>query len=224
MATRYALYSPIETLRMAITFEGGLAYPARYNIAPGQPIAILRLRPGLEASGRREMALVRWGLVPHWVKQPDSFGTLLTARAETACEKPSFRVPMRHRRCLIPADGWYVWRGRAGRRTAAFVRPPGGAPLLLAGLWDHWAGAEGSEVETAALLTAHHGDGGHAPICLEGSTAEAWLDVRGTSETVAGGLLAAAARQAAPFVERSIGPAINNPAADGPHLLAPPEA
>ena len=79
------------------------------------------------------MALVRWGLIPSWVKDPRAFKMLINARAETAAEKPSFRGAMRHRRCLVPIDGFYEWSGAPGAKQPHLVRPRGGGPMALAG-------------------------------------------------------------------------------------------
>ena len=167
---------------------------------------------------------MRWGLIPHWVKDPREFATLVTARAETALEKASFKTPMRHRRCIVPANAWYAWRGKSGEKQAYLVRPREPATLALAGLWEHWLGRDGSEMETLAIVTVPAGPDLCAtdermPAVLSGEAIDAWLDVRGTTEVEAaellrplpGGVLAAMA----------IRSAINNPDAEGPELQTP---
>ena len=104
--------------------------------------------------GEREFVLVRWGLIPPWVKDPRAFSTLINARAEGATTKPSFRGAMRHKRCLIPADGFYEWSGGSqAQRAPHLVRRRDGGPMALAGLYENWLGADGSEIETMAILT-----------------------------------------------------------------------
>ncbi len=221
MCTRFYLTAPIEALRTQFAADGGIAHPARYNIAPTHPVVIVRLRPGIEASGRREVTLVRWGLIPHWVKDPREFATLVTARAETVLEKPSYKTPMRHRRCIVPADGWYAWHGKPGDKQAYMLRAKAAdaPPLALAGLWDHWLGADGSEMETLAILTVParpevvRAIDGRMPVLLSGAAINAWLDVRGTREVEALEVLRAAEP---PAIEaRAIRSAVNNPDAEG---------
>ncbi|MCA3554540.1 SOS response-associated peptidase, partial [Aestuariivirga sp.] len=118
-------------------------FPPRAHVAPGQPIAVVRMD-----NGARHFALVRWGFIPSWVRQVKPGKPLINARGETVMEKPSFRSAMRRRRCLVPADGYYEWSGAEGRKTPFFVQRPDKGLFALAGLWEHWMGADGSELET----------------------------------------------------------------------------
>jgi putative SOS response-associated peptidase YedK len=197
MTSRFALTTPIETLRLRFGFAGGMPYPPRYRIAPTEPVAVVRLRPGIEASGARELALVRWGLIPHWAKDPGDFATLVTARAETVLEKPSFKIPMRHRRCVVPADAFYQWSGKPKSKVAHMVKARDQSILAIAALWDHWLGRDGSEIDTLALVTvpANGALGGlseRMPALLSPDAGDAWLDVRGTSQDSAARLLQSA--------------------------------
>lgn len=226
MCTRFYLTAPIELLRVQFAARGGIPHPPRFNISPTQPVVIVRLQPGMEATRTRELALVRWGLLPHWVKQPAEFGTLMTARAETAAEKPSFKVPMRHRRCIVPANGWYAWRGKTGAKRAFMIRParPDGPPLAFAALWEHWLGPEGSEMETMAVVTVPAGPDVEAvdermPALLEGSAIDAWLDARATAPEQATALLRPA--PAGTVLAEPITDAINNPTAEGAQVQMP---
>ena len=97
-------------------------FPPRYNIAPTQPVGIIRTG----YSGEREFALVRWGLIPDWVKDPGEFTTLINARAETLQQKPSFRNALKYRRCLFPIDGFYEWSGNKGNRQPHYISSKGG--------------------------------------------------------------------------------------------------
>ena len=180
MCTRYSLTSPVEAVRSYFRADGVGAYPARYNIAPTQPVLIVRAAQ----SGGRELALVRWGLIPSWVKDPRAFSTLVNARSETVADKPSFRGPLRHRRCLVPADGYYEWTGRPGSKQPHLIRPKsehGGHLMAMAGIWEHWLGADGSELETLAILTvganittaAVHD---RMPVIVAPCDFDAWLD------------------------------------------------
>jgi len=151
MCSRFTLISNPETVRATFGHRERPNYPPRYNIAPTQPIHIVRLA----ANSARELVLVRWGLLPSWVKDPDSFSTLINARAETAAQKPSFRAGMRHRRCLIPADGFIEWTGPRGAKRPFYLKRRDEGLLAFAGLWEHWQGADGAEIESAVILTTH---------------------------------------------------------------------
>lgn len=227
MCSRYSFTSPIEAVRTMFRLPAeGLAamqLPPRYNIAPTQPVAIVRLKPGIEALGERELALVRWGLIPAWVKDPNEFATLVNARAETALEKPSFKNAMKHRRCLVPADAYYEWAGKAGAKTPYMIQPRVGGgldhPIAFAGLWEHWLGSEGSEMETLVILTVPANAAIAAihdrmPAIIPPRHYAAWLDVRGTDAPAAAKLLKAVADDALEAFE--VSRAINNPTYDHP--------
>lgn len=191
MCSRYALTSPPEVVRSAFGHVNEMAYPPRYNIAPSQPVAIVRL----DFAGRREMALVRWGLIPSWIKDPGKVSMMINARAETAGQKPSFRGSLRHRRCLVPADAFYEWSGPAGRKRPNMLRPAKGGPMALAGLWEHWLGADGSEIETMAILTVPANSSvrrvhDRMPAILGPGQFEAWLDVSSGRSTEAEAIIA----------------------------------
>lgn len=122
----------------------------RYNIAPTQPIGIVRFNA---QAGTPEWALTAWGLVPSWSKDPTIGSRMINARAETAAEKPSFRAAFRRRRCLIPVDGFYEWQKQGSRKQPYFINMEDDAPFAFAGLWEYWEGADGSALETSTILT-----------------------------------------------------------------------
>jgi putative SOS response-associated peptidase YedK len=232
MCSRYALTSNIEAVRRMFRLPAdGLAareMPPRWNIAPTQPIAVVRLKPGIEALGERELALVRWGLVPHWVKDPRTLSTMLNARAETVLEKASFKIPMRHRRCLVPADAFYEWSGERGAKTPYLIRPREKsalvAPMAFAALWEHWLGADGSEVETAAIITTTASEDVRTihermPVIVPPRHFAAWLDVRGTGAVEAAGLLEPAPAGLLDVI--LISTRVNNPAHDDADVQTP---
>ncbi len=190
MSSRYRLTSPPAQVAAHFGHPVEMDFPPRYNIAPTQPVAVVRL----DHARRRELALVRWGLIPPWVKDPATFATLVSARTETAADKPSFRGALRHRRCLIPADGYYEWTGPRGRRQIWLVRRRGGGLLGLGGLWEHWLGADGSELETMAILTVAASPDVSAlndrmPAVIPEADFETWLDTSPGTATPVLGLL-----------------------------------
>jgi putative SOS response-associated peptidase YedK len=148
MCGRYTITATPEVLRALFGYAEQPNFPPRYNIAPTQPIPIVRL-----IDGKRQFALVRWGLLPSWVKDPKKFTLLINARGESAVEKPAFRAAMKRRRCLIPADGFYEWQAGGARKQPYFIHRKSGQPFAFAGLWETWTGPNGEELETAAIVT-----------------------------------------------------------------------
>ncbi|HZL31424.1 MAG TPA: SOS response-associated peptidase [Pseudolabrys sp.] len=148
MCGRYTLTSAPQNIRALFCYDEQPNFPARYNIAPTQPVAIVRIR-----EGRREFALVRWGLLPSWVKDPKQFSLLINARGESLADKPAFRNAIRRRRCLVPADGFYEWKAAGARKQPYFIHAKSGAPLAFAGLWETWIGPNGEEFDSAAIVT-----------------------------------------------------------------------
>jgi len=148
MCGRYTLTSSPEALRALFAYAEQPNFPPRYNIAPTQPIPVVRL-----VDGKRQFSLMRWGLLPSWVKDPTTFSLVINARGETAIDKPAFRAAMKRRRCLIPVDGFYEWRAGGARKQPYFIHAKTDAPLAFAGLWETWTGPNGEELDTAAIVT-----------------------------------------------------------------------
>lgn len=122
----------------------------RYNVSPSQTIPIVREN----AEGERELAFVRWGLVPSWAKDISIGNSLINARSETAAEKPSFRTAFKRRRCIIPTGGFYEWQRQDGNRKQPwYFRMADGSPVSIAGLWEHWQGSDGQVIESCSILT-----------------------------------------------------------------------
>ena len=148
MCGRYLMTSSPEAMRRLFRYREQPNFPARYNIAPTQPVPIVRLH-----QGKRQFALVRWGLLPAWVKDPKKFSLLHVARGESVNEKPAFRNAMKRRRCLVPADGFYEWSELGERKRPFFIRAKSAGLIAFAGLWETWEGPNGEEVETVAIIT-----------------------------------------------------------------------
>jgi putative SOS response-associated peptidase YedK len=150
MCGRFTLFEPDKVLAKAFGVSGFPPRSLRYNIAPSQPIAAVRAVP---AGSGRELALLRWGLIPSWSKDPAIGNRLINARAETAPEKPSFRNAFRRHRCLIPTSGFYEWLRWERGKQPYFVRMRDGHPFAFAGLWDRWESPEEGAIETCTILT-----------------------------------------------------------------------
>jgi len=228
MCGRYALTSAPEALRALFAYDENPNFPPRYNIAPTQPIPIVTLARGPDGARRRHFLLARWGFLPGFVKEVADFPLIINARSETVVEKPSFRAAMKRRRCLVPADAYYEWlkpgAGRKIGRRPYLFRRANGAPMGLAGLWETWAGADGSEIDTACILTTSANGATVAihdrmPAILEPADFSTWLDCERFHADEAANLLKPAGEDALEFFE--IGPEINKATTDGPQLQAP---
>lgn len=157
--------------------QTAVAVKPRYNIAPTQEVAAIRES---DADGR-ELALLRWGLVPFWAKDPSIGNRMINARAETVAEKPAFRAAYRKRRCLVLADGFYEWKKETAGKTPYLISLASGQPFALAGLWEHWE-AKGSDdvIDSATIVTTDANDfmvalHDRMPVILEPESAERWL-------------------------------------------------
>jgi putative SOS response-associated peptidase YedK len=151
MCGRYTLIANAEAIRLLFKLPAvdERLTPPRYNIAPTQPIVVVRQTPR-----GRELAPMRWGFIPAWAKDLKKLPLLINARAESVADKPAFRNAYRRRRCLVPASGFYEWRRRASGPKQPFAIRPGGDELLaFAGLWETWSGNDGAEIDTAAIVT-----------------------------------------------------------------------
>lgn len=177
MCGRFVLTTPADALaREFAALDPGLALGARYNVAPLQNVVIVR-----EADGKRSLAMVRWGLLPAWTKDPALASRLINARSETVAEKPSFRQAVKTRRCLVPACGFYEWKREGRRRQPWYFTSTRPRTLAIAGLWERWRSPEGEIVETCCLITApanalvapvHD----RMPVLLDESGCARWLD------------------------------------------------
>ncbi|PPD43471.1 MAG: DUF159 family protein [Methylocystis sp.] len=229
MCGRYALTSAPEALKQLFRYPETPNFPPRYNIAPTQPIAIVTQGRGPGGAPARRFMLARWGFLPGFAKEPGDFPLIINARSETACDKASFRNAMKRRRCLVPADAYYEWLklGAGGRkilRKPYLFRRRDGAPLGFAGLWETYAGADGSEIDTACILTTEANAATVAvhdrmPAILEPDDFAAWLDCDEVPAGEAAALLKPAADDTLEFFE--IGPDINKATNMGPRLQEP---
>jgi putative SOS response-associated peptidase YedK len=214
MCGRYFIISSPEAIRALFGYPELPNFPARYNVAPTQPIPIVRLH-----EGKRQFALVRWGLIPAWVKDPKTFSLVLQARSDSVIDKPSFRNAMKRRRCLIPADGFYEWNETTRQPYA--VRPRHGKPVAFAGLWETWMGPNGEEMETAAIITCGANATLHPihyrmPVVIPPEAFDFWLDPKVDAVTAAALLVPAPENL---FEAYEISTAVNRVANDTPDLL-----
>jgi len=150
MCGRFTLFEADTLLSRDFGVSAFPLLAPRYNIAPSQPVAAVRAAP---AGAGRELAFLRWGLIPSWSKDPAIGNRLINARAETAHEKPSFRNAFRRHRCLIPSSGFYEWQRLERGKQPYFVRMRDRRLFAFAGLWDRWEGPDEVVIETCTILT-----------------------------------------------------------------------
>ena len=216
MCGRYIFTSAPEAMRQLFRYLEQPNFPPRFNVAPTQPIAIVRL-----VEGQRHFVLVRWGFLPSWVKDPKIFALVINARGESVIDKPAFRAAMKRRRCLIPADGFYEWQKAGDRKRPFFIHAKSGAPLAFAGLWETWTGPNGEELETAAIVTTRANrtlDAIHErmPVIVPPEAFDLWLDCTNVDGTTATVLIRPAPDDLLEAYE--ISTAVNRTANDGPKL------
>jgi putative SOS response-associated peptidase YedK len=155
-----------------------------YNIAPTQTVPVVRLN----RSARREIALLRWGLIPYWSKDAKIAARTINARAETLSTAPAFREAFRRRRCLVPASGFYEWKKVGSGKQPYFIGMRDGSPLAFAGLWERWKQA-GTAVESFTIVTGEPNSlvaaiHDRMPAILEPGDYDAWLSVAETSQAL----------------------------------------
>lgn len=178
MCGRFTLITPAEQIAEQFELPEVPSLSPRYNIAPTQPVAAVRLLPG---NGGRELALLRWGLVPFWAKDPNIGARMINARSETVAEKPAFRAAFRQRRCLVLADGFYEWQRLERGKQPFYIHLRDGKPFAIAGLWEHWKGANGQTINSCTLLTTQPNDlirtlHNRMPVVLRPEDYDLWLD------------------------------------------------
>ena len=156
----------------------GEDWAPRYNIAPTQALPVIRQHPKEPV---RQISTMRWGLVPHWAKDAFRAASTINARSETAATKPAFRDPLKFRRCLIPADGFYEWKRTGTAKQPYCFEVNEGELFGFAGLWDGWKNAEGQWIKTCSILTTvpnavtstvHD----RMPVILDRESYDLWLD------------------------------------------------
>ncbi len=195
---------------------------ARYNIAPTQAVAVIR--PDGSADLPRRLDMLRWGLVPFWSKDPVGGAPLINARAETAATKPAFRAAYRHRRCLIPADGFYEWKRESGKKQPYFISMSDDKVFAFAGLWEHWENPEGSVIESCTILTTSANElvqsiHDRMPVILDPRNYHVWLDPKTKVAAILQDLLKPYPGQE--MTMRAVHPRMNKASYDAADCVAP---
>jgi putative SOS response-associated peptidase YedK len=196
----------------------------RYNIAPTQIVAVVRL--GTERVCR-ELRLVKWGLIPFWAKEASLGARFINARAESAAGKPAFKAAFKHRRCLVPADGFYEWKKLEGKRQPYFFSSADKKPLAFAGLWDRWKGPEGEVIESCTILTTDSNElvqpiHDRMPLILKVEDYDLWLDPTVQKPEALQHLLKPYPSE--DMTGHPVGPKVNKAVNEGPDCIEPVDA
>lgn len=219
MCGRFARIAPISEIISNFYLEDVLIdVQPSYNIAPGSSILSVVLK-----DGRRALETFRWGLVPHWAKEPSIGYKMINARGETVHQKPGFRSAFKARRCLIVASGFYEWKKEGRIKIPHYIRLAGRSSFAFAGIHESWISKEGTELRTCAIITTGPNDllrtiHDRMPVILSPASERDWLDPAFPAED-ARALLApypAAEMEAYP-----VSALVNSPRNDIPDCIAP---
>lgn len=213
MCGRYTLAKPLKTIESHFgPLRTNLKYCPSYNIAPSQMCPVV-----INHSGTRELATLKWGLVPSWAK--DEKNKLINARSETAHEKPSFKNSLKSQRCLIPADGFLEWRGT--EKQPCYIYLKNQALFAFAGLWSTWKNAEGLSIGTYAILTAEANEKlkpihARMPVILPPEQYKIWLAPDSSLDALRDLLIAFPSEE---FDYHPVSKKVNSPKNNSPEIL-----
>lgn len=178
MCGRFTQTATPETIAEQFHLNEPPLFNPRYNIAPSQHVAAIRLN---SETAKRECVMLRWGLIPFWAKDPKIGSQCINAKAETLAGKPSFRSAFKKRRCLVIADGFYEWQVQGTRKQPMWIGLRGRRPFAFAGLWEHWSPTDGEPIESCTIITTQpnalvQSIHNRMPVILSPQDYETWLD------------------------------------------------
>lgn len=224
MCGRFVLTTPAQVIAEAFGVEPPADLAPRYNVAPGQPVAVVRVtRPG----GGRTLDRLRWGLVPSWAKERPRAVTLINARSDTASTKPAFRAAFRRHRCLVPASGFFEWQALpgGGRKQPWLFTLRGSGPFAMAGLWERWRPPEGPPLESCTILTTEPNElvapvHDRMPVLLPEASWDEWLDPESRDPSRLQAMLVPLPAEL--MASRTVSTWVNDARHDDPRCIAPP--
>jgi putative SOS response-associated peptidase YedK len=205
--------------RFQITNRLGSLIP-RDNIAPGQMVPVV-----ISHSSNR-VVLMRWGLIPHWVKNQKTAYKMINARIETLTTRPSYHGLLAAHRCLVPASGYYEWKAEGNIKTPYYIHPAEGSFFAFAGLYDTWTNTQGEEIPTFTIVTRDADDQmaqqhNRMPVVLAHEDEQAWLNPQLTTPSQSVEILARSA--GVPLDAYPVSRMVNKPSLDGNELIRPIE-
>jgi putative SOS response-associated peptidase YedK len=222
MCGRFTLRAPASVLAEQFALFEVPPFTPRFNIAPSQPVPVVRLAPE-QLDPRRELVWLRWGLIPSWAKDRTIGNRMINARAETVAEKPAFRAALRRRRCLVAADGFYEWQRTGKRKQPYFIRLRDDRPFAFAGLWESWEGPDCVQIESCTLLTTEPNElmrpiHNRMPVILLAQHYQQWLDT--TVQEPEQLLPLFRPYPAGEMTAEPVSTFVNSPANEGPECIA----
>lgn len=181
MCGRFTLRAPASVIAEQFALYEVEPFSPRFNIAPTQPVAVVRAGRASAKQTNRDLAWLRWGLVPRWAKDLSIGNRMINARAESVMDKPAYRSAYRERRCLIVADGFYEWKKEGRAKQPYFLRLRDERPFAFAGLWETWKSPDDALVESCVLLTTDPNPlvaeiHDRMPLILQPDDYDRWLD------------------------------------------------
>ena len=202
--------------------------PAKYNVAPTDPVYAI----AISRDGLRQLGTFKWGLVPSWAKDPSIASRMINARAETVSSKPAFKRLLQKRRCILPADGFYEWQRRDGKKASKqpfFIRRADGKPLAMAGLWEVWkprADPDADWLRSATIITGEPNSlvaplHDRMPVILPEEAWDTWLDRDNEDADALTKLLVP--YPADKMIAYPVDTTVNSVKNDGPELIEPLE-
>jgi putative SOS response-associated peptidase YedK len=183
MCGRYNLLTNLHEVGTLFGVTRSPDLPKRYNISPTQTVPIVRKAE----NGKRSIALVRWGLIPVWAKDPKIAFSMINARCETVATKPAYRTAFKKRRCLIPATGFYEWEKSGKQKLPHHFHLKDRQLFAFAGLWECWYPEKGDPLESCSIVTTeanklvgpYHD---RMPVILPRDSHDEWLDDKSTPD------------------------------------------
>lgn len=183
MCGRYTITVTLEELMLRYDMYDTYMprYSPKYNVAPGQQVMAI-----VHDGERNKLGELRWGLIPEWAKEEKIGYQMLNARSETLADKPAFRKPFERKRCLIPADSFYDWKGTGKHKQPMRIMLRSKELFSMAGLYDTWISPEGVRISTCTIITTESNEmmkeiHDRMPVILPREQEAAWLN-RGTKD------------------------------------------
>lgn len=217
MCGRYTLAAGPEYIADYFHIDGPMPeFQPSWNITPGGDIPVICQAP----EDGRTCSLMHWGLIPHWAKEPESKYKMINAKAETLSQRPAYRDAYKHRRCLIPANGFYEWQATTNGKQPYYIHRQDDGLLALAGLWEYWEREHiinsCSIITTTAnsLIQSIHE---RMPAIISEDNFDAWLDPHNTDTNSLADLLAPCDNNL--LEPYRVSTEVNNPAHDKPALI-----
>jgi putative SOS response-associated peptidase YedK len=222
MCGRYKLTATWAEIHRLYNLTNSVNLQPRYNIAPSQEIAVVRYDMDKKS---RALAMLHWGLIPPWSKDPKSAYGMINAKAETVAEKPAYRHAFKSQRCLVLADGFYEWQGSPRAKQPYLIRMRDGSVFAFAGLWERWSDRKsGATIDSATIVTTEPNAvcapiHNRMPVILKPEHYPSWLGEKAADQADLLSILKP--YSAEPMEAIKIGTRVNNVKSDDPSLVEP---